>query len=90
MVWLGAFSSDPSVIAVGSVYLHTVGPFFGLFGMGYGLYCAGQGTGRMGWPATGALVRGHRRHGRRAGAARRGRLDGSFLRREWAWRPSAA
>ena len=25
--------------------------------MGYALYCAGQGTGRMGWPAAGALVR---------------------------------
>jgi Na+-driven multidrug efflux pump len=57
MVWLGAFSRDPSVIAVGSEYLRTVGPFFGFFGMGYALYCAGQGTGRMGWPATGALVR---------------------------------
>jgi putative MATE family efflux protein len=57
MVWLGAFSRDPSVIAVGSAYLRTVGPFFGFFGMGFALYCAGQGTGRMGWPATGALVR---------------------------------
>ena len=57
MVWLGAFSRDPSVIAVGSEYLRTVGPFFGFFGMGYALYCAGQGTGRMGRPATGALVR---------------------------------
>jgi Na+-driven multidrug efflux pump len=57
VVWLAAFSRDPSVIAVGSEYLRTVGPFFGFFGMGYALYCAGQGTGRMGWPATGALVR---------------------------------
>jgi Na+-driven multidrug efflux pump len=57
LVWLGAFSDDPSVLATGSAYLRTVGPFFGFFGIGYALYCAGQGTGRMGWPATGALVR---------------------------------
>jgi Na+-driven multidrug efflux pump len=57
MAWLGAFSRDPSVLATGSAYLRTVGPFFGFFGMGYALYCAGQGTGRMGWPATGALIR---------------------------------
>jgi Na+-driven multidrug efflux pump len=57
MMWLGAFSHDPTVLATGSAYLRTVGPFFGFFGMGYALYCAGQGTGRMGWPATGALVR---------------------------------
>jgi Na+-driven multidrug efflux pump len=57
VMWLGAFSHDASVLAAGSVYLRTVGPFFGFFGIGYALYCAGQGTGRMGWPATGALVR---------------------------------
>ncbi len=57
VVWLGAFSDDAAVIATGSLYLRTVGPFFGFFGVGYALYCAGQGTGRMGWPATGALVR---------------------------------
>jgi Na+-driven multidrug efflux pump len=57
LVWLGAFSDDPSVLATGSAYLRTVGPFFGFFGVGYALYCAGQGTGRMGWSATGALVR---------------------------------
>jgi putative MATE family efflux protein len=57
MVWLSAFSRDPSVLVTGSAYLRTVGPFFGFFGMGYALYCAGQGTGRMAWPAAGALVR---------------------------------
>ena len=57
MAWLGAFSRDPFVLATGSAYLHTVCPFFGFFGMGYALYCAGQGAGRMGWPATGALIR---------------------------------
>ena len=56
-VWLGAFSDDPTVLAVGTTYLRTVGPFFGFFGAGFALYMAGQGTGRLEWPATGALVR---------------------------------
>jgi Na+-driven multidrug efflux pump len=56
-VWLGAFTRDPLALAAGSAYLLTVGPFFGFFGVGYALYCAGQGTSRMEWPVTGALVR---------------------------------
>jgi len=56
-VWLGAFTRDPVALATGSGYLHTVGPVFGFFGVGYALYCAGQGTSRMQWPVTGALVR---------------------------------
>jgi putative MATE family efflux protein len=55
--WIGAFSGDPAVLAIGTTYLRTVGPFFGFFGMGYALYCAGQGTGRMEWPVAGALTR---------------------------------
>jgi hypothetical protein len=27
------------------------------FGVGYAMYCAGQGMARMGWPVAGALVR---------------------------------
>ena len=57
LAWLGAFSSDPIVLATGADYLRTVGPFFGFFGLGYALYCTGQGTGRMEWPVAGALVR---------------------------------
>lgn len=56
-LWIGAFSDDPLVLATGATYLRTVGPMFGLFGVGYSLYCAGQGTGRMGWPAIAACVR---------------------------------
>jgi Na+-driven multidrug efflux pump len=55
--WLGAFSTDPTVLATGSDYMRTTGPFFGFFGLGYALYCAGQGTGRMEWPVAGAIVR---------------------------------
>jgi putative MATE family efflux protein len=55
--WLGAFSNEPAVLATGSDYLRTTGPFFGFFGLGYALYCTGQGTGRMEWPVAGAIVR---------------------------------
>ena len=47
----------PAVLAIGTTYLRTVGPFFGFFGMGYALYCVGQGTGRMGWPVAGGVIR---------------------------------
>ncbi len=56
-LWIGAFSTDARVIAAGSDYLRTVGPMFGLFGIGYAMYCVGQGTGGMRWPVTGACVR---------------------------------
>jgi putative MATE family efflux protein len=55
--WIGSFSRDPAVLAIGTTYLRTVGPFFGFFGIGYALYCAGQGTGHMGWPVAGAVTR---------------------------------
>jgi Na+-driven multidrug efflux pump len=55
--WIGAFSDDPRVLATGATYLRTVGPMFGFFGIGYALYCAGQGTGRMEWPVAGACLR---------------------------------
>jgi putative MATE family efflux protein len=55
--WIGSFSSDPAVLAIGTTYLRIVGPFFGFFGIGYALYCIGQGTGRMGWPVAGAVTR---------------------------------
>jgi Na+-driven multidrug efflux pump len=55
--WIGSFSGDPAVLAIGTTYLRTIGPFFGFFGMGYALYCVGQGTGRMGWSVAGAATR---------------------------------
>jgi putative MATE family efflux protein len=55
--WIGAFSEDPAVLAIGTDYLRGVGPFFGFFGIGYALYCAGQGTGHMEWPVAGAITR---------------------------------
>jgi putative MATE family efflux protein len=55
--WVGIFSSDPAVIAAGSLYLRIVGPFYGFFGLGLVLYFASQGAGRLKWPVIGNLVR---------------------------------
>jgi Na+-driven multidrug efflux pump len=55
--WIGIFSQDPSVLRVGAEYLHRVGPFFGFFGLGYVLYCAGQATRRMEASVLAALLR---------------------------------
>jgi Na+-driven multidrug efflux pump len=55
--WVGIFSQDPSVLQVGAEYLRRVGPFFGFFGLGYVLYCAGQATRRMGASVLAALLR---------------------------------
>jgi Na+-driven multidrug efflux pump len=55
--WIGIFNQDPSVLQVGAEYLHRVGPFFGFFGLGYVLYCAGQATRRMEASVLAALLR---------------------------------
>jgi Na+-driven multidrug efflux pump len=48
-VWLGLFDNNPAMLAAGSEYLHRVGPFYGFFGLGLGLYFAFQGFGRLRW-----------------------------------------
>ena len=55
--WLGLFSSEPQVIALGTVYFHWVGPFFGAFGGGMALYFSSQGAGRMTWPLAAGFLR---------------------------------
>ena len=45
--WLGLFTGEPSVLAVGSTYLRVVAPTFALFGLGLALYFAAQGAGRV-------------------------------------------
>jgi putative MATE family efflux protein len=49
-LWLALFDTDPAMIDAGSRYLHTVGPFYGFFGLGLALYFASQGAGRLLWP----------------------------------------
>ena len=38
-------------------YLHTVAPFYGIFGFGMLLYFAGQGAGRVLWPVLAGTAR---------------------------------
>jgi putative MATE family efflux protein len=56
-VWLGLFTTDPHVHAVGATYLLIVGPAYGFFGLGLALYFASQGAGRLAWPLTAGFVR---------------------------------
>lgn len=45
--WLGIFTSDPDVLALGASYLRIVGPFYGFIGVGIMLYFATQGAKRV-------------------------------------------
>jgi len=55
--WLSLFDTDPAMLDAGSRYLHVVGPFYGLFGLGMALYFASQGAGRLLWPLLANLTR---------------------------------
>ncbi len=57
LAWLELFDSDPAMLAAGSLYLRTVGPFYGFFGLGLALYFASQGAGRLLWPLLANLTR---------------------------------
>jgi putative MATE family efflux protein len=55
--WLSLFDKDAAMIDAGSRYLHTVGPVYGLFGLGMALYFASQGAGRLLWPLLANFAR---------------------------------
>lgn len=55
--WLRLFTQDAQMIEAGSLYLRTVGPVYGFFGLGLVLYFASQGAGQLKWPVVGNLVR---------------------------------
>jgi putative MATE family efflux protein len=48
--WMGLFTQDAAVIAVGADYLAINGPVYALFGAGASLFAASQGLGSVGWP----------------------------------------
>jgi putative MATE family efflux protein len=56
-LWLGLFTSDSAVVAVGAQYLHVVAPFYAGIGVIFELYFAGQGARRILWPMTASVVR---------------------------------
>jgi putative MATE family efflux protein len=55
--WLRLFDSNPEMLASGSAYLRAVGPFYGFYGLGFSLYFASQGAGRLLWPLLAGLLR---------------------------------
>jgi putative MATE family efflux protein len=55
--WLELFGHDPAMVQAGTIYLRTVGPAYGLFGLGLVLYFASQGAGRLKWPVIGNIAR---------------------------------
>lgn len=55
--WLSLFGHDPKMLAMGTAYLHAVGPTYGFFGLGLSLYFASQGAGRLFWPLFAGLLR---------------------------------
>jgi putative MATE family efflux protein len=55
--WLRLFTSDATAVAVGSDYLRIVGPAFGFFGLGVGMYFALLGANLLFWPMVGAVLR---------------------------------
>jgi putative MATE family efflux protein len=57
LAWLGLYGDDPQMVAVGESYLHIVAPFYGFFGVGFVLYFAMMGTGRILWPLGAGVLR---------------------------------
>jgi putative MATE family efflux protein len=55
--WLRLFSDDPDMLESGTMYLRSVGPFYGFFGLGLVLYFASQGAGKLLWPVLANLLR---------------------------------
>jgi Na+-driven multidrug efflux pump len=56
-VWMGLFGAQGQMLAAGVAYLQVVGPFYGFFALGFTLYFASQGAGRLKWPLLAALIR---------------------------------
>jgi len=56
-VWIGLFSDDPQVLAMGTVYLQNVAPVYGAVGLGLMLYFASQGAKRVLFPVLAGTVR---------------------------------
>jgi putative MATE family efflux protein len=55
--WLTLFTQDATAVSVGSDYLRIVGPAFGFFGLGIGMYFALLGANLLSWPIVGAVLR---------------------------------
>nr|WP_315594533.1 MATE family efflux transporter [uncultured Cupriavidus sp.] len=55
--WLRLFGTDAQLLETGSLYLRVVGPAYGFFALGFSLYFASQGAGRLKWPLVAGALR---------------------------------
>lgn len=55
--WLSLFGTDERLVETGAQYLRIVGPFYGFFALGFALYFASQGAGRLKWPLMAGALR---------------------------------
>ncbi|MGO4305862.1 MATE family efflux transporter [Cupriavidus sp. RAF12] len=55
--WLRLFGADAHLLETGALYLQIVGPVYGFFALGFSLYFASQGAGRLKWPLLGGALR---------------------------------
>lgn len=55
--WLSLFGTDDRLVETGAQYLRIVGPFYGFFALGFSLYFASQGAGRLKWPLVAGALR---------------------------------
>jgi MATE family, multidrug efflux pump len=46
-MWMSIFTTDQEIIRIGVSYLQIVGPSYGLYGFGIGMYFACQGYGKL-------------------------------------------
>jgi len=56
-IWMRLFSDDLEIVHLGTQYLQIVGPAYGLYGLGMGLYFATQGFGSVIWTVAANAVR---------------------------------
>jgi putative MATE family efflux protein len=55
--WLALFGTDAQLLRTGSTCLRIIGPFYGFFTLGFSLYFAAQGAGRLTWPLVAGALR---------------------------------
>ena len=55
--WLRLFGAEAAMLQAGAAYLRIVGPLYGFFALGFSMYFASQGAGRMFWPLAGSMGR---------------------------------
>jgi putative MATE family efflux protein len=56
-LWLNLFSDAEDIVGLATTYLRVVGPIYGLYGLGMGLYFATQGFGHALWTVAANAVR---------------------------------